>query len=255
MIETLLAPGIISEKSIPIPAKLRVVLIVCLAMVTVLSTSWLTLWLFMALVVYLWWRSDLTAKQTIKRLLAMDCLILFTLALIPFSVPGEALFSILSITATKEGGLMAMMILFKANIVILAVMALSEGVDALTLGKALVELGVSRRFALLMQFTVRYIGLLYLEFHRLRQSMRVRGFKPSNSMHTWRSYGFLFGMLLVRSFDRADRISQAMKCRGFRGHFLSHQPLPVTKREYAHFAVYLSLIILIGCTSLSSFNV
>ncbi len=255
MIETLLAPKIISEKSIPIPPKLRVVLIVCLAMATVLSTSWLTLWLFMALVVYLWWRSDLTVKQTIKRLLAMDCLILFTVALIPFSVPGEPLFSILSFTATKEGGLMAMMILFKANIVMLTVMALCEGVDALTLGKALVELGVSRRFALLMQFTVRYIGLLYLEFHRLRQSMRVRGFKARNSMHTWRCYGYLFGMLLVRSFDRADRISQAMKCRGFRGHFLSHEHLPVTKREYAHFAAYLSLICLIFCTSLSSFNV
>jgi len=255
MIETLLAPGIISEKSISIPAKLRIVLIVCLAIATVLSTSWLTLWLFMALVVYLWWRSDLTTKQTIKRLLAMDCLIFFTLALIPFSVPGESLFSILSFTATKEGALMAMMILFKANIVMLAVMALGEGVDALTLGKALVELGVSRRFALLMQFTVRYIGLIYLEFHRLRQSMRTRGFKPRNSLHTWRSYGFLFGMLLVRSFDRADRISQAMKCRGFRGHFLSHERLLVTKREYAHFAVYLLLISLIFCTSLGSINV
>ncbi|ABV36704.1 ABC-type cobalt transport system permease component CbiQ and related transporter-like protein [Shewanella sediminis HAW-EB3] len=255
MIETLLAPQITGEKSIPIPPKLRVVLIVCLAMATVLTSCWLTLWLFMALVVYLWRRSDLSAKQTIKRLLAMDCLILFTVALIPFSVPGEPLFSILSFTATKEGGLMAMMILLKANIVMVTVMALCEGVDALTLGKALVELGVSRRFALLMQFTVRYIGLLYLEFHRLRQSMRVRGFKARNSMHTWRSYGYLFGMLLVRSFDRADRISQAMKCRGFRGHFLSHERLPVTKREYAHFAAYLSLISLIFCTSLSSFNV
>ena len=29
----------------------------------------------------------------------------------------------------------------------------------------------------------------------------------------------LVGMLLVKSFDRADRIVAAMKCRGFRGRF------------------------------------
>jgi len=253
MIDALLAPKITGEKSIPLPVKFRLLLIVSIALATVLSTSWLTLWLFVSLDIYLWFRSGLTVRQTVKRLLAMDCLILFTVALIPFSVSGEPVFSLLSFSATKPGILMAMMILLKANIVLLAVMSLSAGIDALTLGKALVELGVSRRFALLMQFTVRYIEVLFLEFHRLRQAMKARGFKAKNTMHTWRSYGFLFGMLLVRSFDRADRISQAMKCRGFRGHFLSHEKRLVSAREYAHFAAYLSLVCLIFCTSFGTF--
>lgn len=254
MIDALLAPKIVGEKSIPIPAKFRVLLIVAIALATVLSTSWLTLWLFVSLDIYLWFRSGLTVRQTIKRLLAMDSLILFTVALIPFSLAGEQVFTIMGFGASWPGIVMAMMILLKANIVLLAVMTLSVGIDALTLGKALVELGVSRRFALLMQFTVRYIGVLFLEFHRLRQAMKIRGFKAGNTMHTWRSYGFLFGMLLVRSFERADRISQAMKCRGFRGHFLSHEKIPVSGREQAHFVVYLSLICLIFCTSFGTFK-
>ena len=51
------------------------------------------------------------------------------------------------------------------------------------------------------------------------RAMRVRGFRPRLDRHTCRSLGYLVGMLLVRSFDRAERILAAMRCRGFRGHF------------------------------------
>ncbi|EDQ00177.1 cobalt ECF transporter T component CbiQ [Shewanella benthica] len=254
MIETLLNPKVMAENSILVSAKLRVLLMTCVAFAVVLTQVWLALGLFFILVSYLWCRSGLSISQTGKRLLAMDCLVLFTVLLIPFSVPGEPVFSIIGFGASEPGIKMAMMILLKANIVMLAVMALSAGIDAITLGKVLVELGVPRRFALLMQFTVRYIEVLYLEFYRLRQAMKIRGFKPGNNMHTWRSYGYLFGVLLVRAFDRADRISQAMRCRGFRGHFLSHEPSRVPRCDFVIFFSYLLVICFIFCSSFWSFN-
>ena len=42
---------------------------------------------------------------------------------------------------------------------------------------------------------------------------------PRGDRHTWNSFGWLFGMLLVRSFERSERIHAAMKCRGFSGRF------------------------------------
>ena len=44
------------------------------------------------------------------------------------------------------------------------------------------------------------------------------------ALHTYRSLGYLIGMLLVRSHERSGRIYNAMLCRGFRGHFpvISH---------------------------------
>ena len=36
--------------------------------------------------------------------------------------------------------------------------------------------------------------------------LRVRGFKPGSNRHTWRSLGYLVGMLLVRSLERAERV-------------------------------------------------
>jgi cobalt/nickel transport system permease protein len=37
--------------------------------------------------------------------------------------------------------------------------------------------------------------------------------------HSYRAIGYLVGMLLVRSFDRSERVLAAMKCRGFRGRY------------------------------------
>jgi cobalt/nickel transport system permease protein len=49
--------------------------------------------------------------------------------------------------------------------------------------------------------------------------MKTRGFRPRLSSHTYRTIGYLVGMLLVRSLDRSERVMAAMKCRGFRGQF------------------------------------
>jgi cobalt/nickel transport system permease protein len=38
-------------------------------------------------------------------------------------------------------------------------------------------------------------------------------------MHTYRTYAYLVGMILVKSHDRSQRVRAAMLCRGFQGRF------------------------------------
>lgn len=71
----------------------------------------------------------------------------------------------------------------------------------------------------LILFTVRYVDVLDQEQHRLRTAMKARGFRPTTSWHTYRSVGYLVGMMLVRALERSERIQKAMKCRGFSGRF------------------------------------
>jgi cobalt/nickel transport system permease protein len=47
--------------------------------------------------------------------------------------------------------------------------------------------------------------------------MRARCFRPGVNLHSYRSYAQLMGMLLVRSLDRAERVGEAMLCRGYAG--------------------------------------
>jgi cobalt/nickel transport system permease protein len=67
--------------------------------------------------------------------------------------------------------------------------------------------------------TYRYLFVLMNELHRLRVAVRVRGFRNRPSRHSYRTAGQVAGTLLVRGYERADRVHHAMLCRGFDGQF------------------------------------
>ena len=73
----------------------------------------------------------------------------------------------------------------------------------------------------ILLLTVRYLFLLAEEFARLRTALRVRGFRSRADLHSWRTVGHVAGTLLVRGSERAERVGQAMRCRGFDGTFYS----------------------------------
>jgi cobalt/nickel transport system permease protein len=92
--------------------------------------------------------------------------------------------------------------------------------------------------------TYRYLFVFEQAYQRLIRAARVRGFTPGTNLHSYRTYAYLAGMLLVQAWSRANRVSNAMKCRGFNGKFhtlLEFQPNP---RNWP-FGLILSLIILI----------
>ncbi len=162
--------------------------------------------------------SRLPAMQTLKRVATMDSFIIFILLLLPFTVPGTQMFTLWGFPASWEGLWQAIEIALKANAIVLALMALVGTMEPVTLGHALHSLKVPAGLVHLLMFTVRYIDVLREEYLRLRQAMKARGFRPSTGWHTYRSFGYLVGMMLVRSMERSERILGAMKCRGFTGH-------------------------------------
>lgn len=155
--------------------------------------------------------------RTLRRMLMMDGFIIFMLILLPFTTPGEIAFTLAGFPASWEGILRACEIGLKANAVILALMTLVGTMESVALGHALSHLRVPDTLVHLMLFTVRYIEVLNDEYRRLRVAMKARNFRPGNNRHTYRSIGYLLGMLLVRALERSERILQAMKCRGFNG--------------------------------------
>jgi cobalt/nickel transport system permease protein len=71
----------------------------------------------------------------------------------------------------------------------------------------------------------RYLSVFQQEITRMQRSMRVRGFTPGSNLATMRTMGNCFGMLFIRSFERTERVHEAMLSRGYRG------PLPADPRE------------------------
>jgi cobalt/nickel transport system permease protein len=97
---------------------------------------------------------------------------------------------------------------------------------------------------LLIQLAVlsyRYIFVLAGELGRLRVALRVRGYRNRANRHSYRTVGHVAGTLLVRGYERAERVGQAMRCRGFAGRFHSLAEFRTTAADVAAFAL------VVGC--------
>ncbi len=171
-------------------------------------------------------------KAVLLRLAVVNLFVAFLWFFLPFSVPGEVVYSLGPLGVSREGLQQALLITLKCNAIVMTVMALLGTSQVFTLVHALSHLGVPDKLVHLFFFSFRYIHVIHEEYHRLLNAMKIRGFKPGTNMHTYRTYAYLVGMLLVRSFDRAGRILAAMKCRGFKGKFYIVHHYEMTQCDY-----------------------
>ena len=156
---------------------------------------------------------------TIKRMLALDGFMVTMLLLLPFTMAGTPLFELAGKPASHEGVTEAAVLLARANAAALASLALLGGMGTVRLGHGLAGLRLPAGFVQLVLFSIRYIAVIEQEYARLRLAMRARAFRLTASPRAWACIGTLFGMLLVRSLERAERVFAAMRCRGFSGRF------------------------------------
>jgi cobalt/nickel transport system permease protein len=89
----------------------------------------------------------------------------------------------------------------------------------------------------------RYIFLLLEEGERIRNAERARlGFVDFKC--SLRSSGILGGMLVLRTYDRAERSFAAMRCRGYRGVLTPTPAGPLHRSDW--FGLLIGLLLLAG---------
>jgi cobalt/nickel transport system permease protein len=230
--------------------RVRILAAISFGIVVVGASSLMVLALAMGLSLGLLFLSRLPLRATLKRMAMMDSFIVFMLLLLPFTVPGDAMFTLWGASATWQGLWRGVEIGLTANAVILALMTLVGSMEPVTLGHAMYRLRVPETLVHLLMFTIRYIEVLREEYLRLRAAMKVRGFRPGTNLHTYRSFGYLVGMMLVRAIERSERILQAMKCRGFSGRIYLLQGFALTAYDRRFAALFAASLILLICLDL-----
>jgi len=171
-----------------------------------------------------------------RRLVHLEGFVLLLLVTLPLTMPGTPLVELGPLSASAEGLAQAALLGCKITAALLAMTLLLTGLDPVRLGGALAGLRVPPRLVALFVATARYIETLGQEATRLHAAMRARGFRPRTDRHTLRSYGNLVGMLLVRALDRAERVEDAMRARGFAGHLPLRDLIPPTRSDIARAA-------------------
>ena len=96
---------------------------------------------------------------------------------------------------------------------------------------ALQRFGVPQAFVVQLLFLYRYIFVLGDEGIRMSRARELRSFAGRGM--GLKAYGSLVGSLLLRTWDRAERIHMAMLSRGFRGEFHVRRESSFGRREVA----------------------
>jgi cobalt/nickel transport system permease protein len=173
-------------------------------------------------------------------------LALFALPL-PFLVHDDSpVLDLGPVQASAHGARVALVLFLKGlTLLTLAlVLLVSAPLDA-TL-KAAHALRVPGALIQVMLLSYRYLFVLADEMGRLRIALRLRGYRNRANRHSYRTVGHVTGTLLVRGVERAERISQAMRCRGFDGRFRSLQAFHTTWADLLIFFLILTGTVGIG---------
>jgi len=107
-------------------------------------------------------------------------------------------------------------ILFKMYLCVMAVLLLVSVTPLAEITAAMRRLKIPSVFVAVFEMTYRYIGVLFAEAYTMRTAYTLRS--AGGKGIAMRDIGSFVGQLLLRNIDRADRVYNAMKCRGYAMH-------------------------------------
>ena len=176
--------------------------------------------------------SDLPWQRPWHRLQAISGFLVMLLVVLPLTAavhPGDILLrfaGLPGLDVNVRGLKLALLIAGKAwTVALLVEPMLATATPAATL-TGLQQLGLPRRAGSLLLISYRYLFVFRDEAARMRTGMQGRGFRPQLSCSGLRDLGNFLGMLLVRSYERTERVQQAMLARGFSGTLPQSEKIP-----------------------------
>lgn len=166
--------------------------------------------------------SGVTLTCLLRRVALMIPFAGVMLVFLPFVITGEALFSTsigpFTIAATHEGLEKAAVLSLRVLTAALAVNTLTASVSFQDLMKAFRDLKIPEVFVQVLEFTVRYMDVIYDEVRRMRLARKSRCYESRGTLFNGaviRTLGQLIGVLFIRSWERGERIYCAMLSRGY----------------------------------------
>ena len=136
-------------------------------------------------------------------------------------------------------------ILAKSWLSVLALIVLSGTTDFPTLLKALESLGVPKLLTTILSFMYRYIFTLIDQVTKLERARVARSY-GRRGWSQLRAAGNMLGSLFINTFERGERIYQAMLARGYHGHAHTPRRFALTRADAAFVIFFAASLAAIG---------
>lgn len=173
--------------------------------------------------------SDIPLKLLLKRMLIVLPFPLVA-ALSNLFLLSDTAFSIGNFNITF-GILSFASIIIKTILTILAVLILTATTPFSLIGSQLAYLRLPKIICLQLVMMYRYLSVLLGEAYSMSTAYKLRS--PYHRAIQIKDIGNCIGQLILRSFDRAGRVYDAMKCRGFDS--LRNYVAPIPKAGFSDF--------------------
>ena len=189
-------------------------------------------------------RSNIPLKTYLKRLTLDIPFILFALFL-PFLSSGnnDMVFTLFSFEVYRTGLLEMFAILFKATAGLSMGIVLTATTTNIELIYGLQKLKLPLIIIAIMSFAIRYIDVFIDEFKRVKISMQSRGY-IEKGIKTLLPIAYASGAMLIRGYERGERVYLSMISRGFTG-VIELQDREYKQSNYLQVLTIISIIILI----------
>ncbi len=159
--------------------------------------------------------SRLPASFLAARTLPVAGFVAVMAVLLPFRPGAEVLLRLTAgIAVSREGLELYLTVIAKALTSVTAVVLLSATTSFAALLQALERLRVPRTLVLIVSFAYRYLFVIAEETLRMKRARDARLFGGRWLWHS-RVIGQMVGTLFLRSYERAERVYQAMVARGY----------------------------------------
>jgi cobalt/nickel transport system permease protein len=182
--------------------------------------------------------AELPLKPILKRVLLVEPLVIGIGILNP--IFDQHLFMLAGVEISR-GWITFFSIVFKGSLTVTAALLLIATTGMDRVAEALRMLKVPKLFVLQLLLTYRYISVLMEEVATVLRaySMRAPGQKGLHRS-VW---GSLAGQLLLRTFDRAQRVYQAMTLRGFDGEYITSRESTIKILDLAYLVLWSAVLI------------
>ena len=228
--------------------KTRIVAVLILSFAAALCDIFFVAVLYFIISTVLIIMARLNIKDVIERIKPVFWFLLMIWILIPITFDGQILYQFSWLKISDTGVLLCCKITIKSITILLFFTSLVATMTIASLGNALHKLYVPDKMVFLLLMSYRYITVIEDEYKRLLRAAKFRGFRPKTNIHSYKTFAYLAGMLFVRASLRAQRVHQAMLCRGFNQKFYSLDVYQANRFNFIFligiFVAGLSLIIL-----------
>lgn len=133
----------------------------------------------------------------------------------------------------------ALLIVLRANALIIFSLLIFSNKSLFDIAASLQTLKAPPKLIALFFFVGKFVIIIKNEFETTKQVMKIRNFKSKSNLFSYKIYANVIGMMIVKCFDRAEKLKYSMILRNFQGQIYQSN---IDKFTFMDFLIFISVL-------------